>query len=451
MRGPTSCGCLGGLLSVLRGPEDHDQKRQDFEFKVAFLKKVPLLMNHLPRSELPKMANSLTSREWKPGTTLVSQGDTGKALYLIQSGVALVYVKEFPLEPPELRCTLKSGDYFGGHTLLSSRPNVATIIAGESEEGDLVTLSMSRSAFQESGLKNWLHFPKRPALYQGRGDTDGAAAKATRKSPEQETLIRRALLENANLRAFVKLTDEQVHGLVQAAERRDVRSGELIGKRDEAASELIIIGSGEVEVLLSDDAVVSTGFSASSSSDFSLEAKMDKRAMAERMIRKQQFLHKLSCSDPPKARASALAGGCTKDIGRPLGQPRSAPKFLPKLRQTEVSPASAALLSPAPEPAARLRSSTTDEDPSQALPKRPKQPRQGRLSVGETGAAPRPLMPLPERRVAPPNRSLTMSTTGAAGLRRSSAAQQGNSSPHRGAPLPPRTQGQGMAVRPPHS
>jgi len=408
------------VLWLCRRAEDHDEKRKDFEFKVAFLKKVPLLMNHLPRSELPKMANSLTSRVWRPGQTLVSQGDTGKALYLIQSGVALVYVREAASRPPELRCTLKSGDYFGGHTLLTSRPNIATIVAGQSEEGDLVTLSMSRGVFEESGLKRWLHFPKRPALYQGRGENESGAAKAakaTKKSPLEERVIRKALLENANLRAFVKLEPEQMDGLVQSAERREVGAGTVIAKRGEAANELIIVCSGEVEVVLSENNEKATSSTASVfDADFSLEAKMGKRGMAERMIRKQQFLHKLSCSDPPKARASALAGGCTKDIGRPLGQPRSAPKFLPKLRQTEVSPASAALLSPAPEPAARLRSSTTDEDPSQALPKRPKQPRQGRLSVGEMSAAPRPLMPLPERRVAPPNRSLTMSTTGAADL-----------------------------------
>jgi len=331
--------CWGGVAHVLwlcRRAEDHDEKRKDFEFKVAFLKKVPLLMNHLPRSELPKMANSLTSRVWRPGQTLVSQGDTGKALYLIQSGVALVYVREAASRPPELRCTLKSGDYFGGHTLLTSRPNIATIVAGQSEEGDLVTLSMSRGVFEESGLKRWLHFPKRPALYQGRGENESGAAKAakaTKKSPLEERVIRKALLENANLRAFVKLEPEQMDGLVQSAERREVGAGTVIAKRGEAANELIIVCSGEVEVVLSENNEKATSSTASVfDADFSLEAKMGKRGMAERMIRKQQFLQQLTCSTatpkerrrqgtPRRASDYGSRGSVDSDLGDDAGAP----------------------------------------------------------------------------------------------------------------------------------
>lgn len=297
-----SCECASGVLSLIRGPIDHDEKRKDFENLVAFLTKVPLLRNNLPRAMIPKMAQSLTRKKWRAGVSLVQQGDTGKALYLIQSGVALVYVCGEGSNIAELRCELRAGDYFGGHTLITSRPNIATITAGyDEEEGELVTLSMSRNKFEESGLKNWLHFPKRPALYEAGRDVQNDPKKGSRKTPAEAELIRTALLENANLRAFVKLEEEQLNGLVQAAEMREYAEGTIVGKRGQAAEELTIIARGEIEVLISDEVV------GTKSGYMSLEAKIEQRGMAERMLRKQAFLQSLLKTATPKCRASVMA------------------------------------------------------------------------------------------------------------------------------------------------
>eukprot|EP00971_Amphidinium_carterae_P172404 3417707-Amphidinium_carterae.1 len=50
-----------------------------------------------------------------------------------------------------LGCQSVKSDYFGEHTLNAQRPNVATIVA--SGTAPLLTLSMSRTVFEQSGLK----------------------------------------------------------------------------------------------------------------------------------------------------------------------------------------------------------------------------------------------------------------------------------------------------------
>eukprot|EP00971_Amphidinium_carterae_P126100 2498110-Amphidinium_carterae.1 len=67
---------------------DHEMEREEYERIVTFLASVPLFKQQLPKSLLPMVARDLTAKEWKPGDTLVGQGETGREFYLIRSGEA---------------------------------------------------------------------------------------------------------------------------------------------------------------------------------------------------------------------------------------------------------------------------------------------------------------------------------------------------------------------------
>ncbi|CAE7393448.1 PKAR [Symbiodinium microadriaticum] len=151
------------LSRAITNRKDTLTNREDFEEIVTFLTSVPLFKNQLPRSELPKVARNLKRKVWEPGTEIVKQGDLGKAFFLIMSGEADVLTRSGDSCHDHVRATLRKGDYFGGRTLLEERSNVATIRAGS--EASLVTLSMSRRTFYDTGIAKYLKFPKRAAIY----------------------------------------------------------------------------------------------------------------------------------------------------------------------------------------------------------------------------------------------------------------------------------------------
>eukprot|EP00933_Yihiella_yeosuensis_P018767 TRINITY_DN1530_c0_g2_i1.p1 TRINITY_DN1530_c0_g2~~TRINITY_DN1530_c0_g2_i1.p1 ORF type:complete len:987 (-),score=162.85 TRINITY_DN1530_c0_g2_i1:208-3168(-) len=275
-----SC-CLEGVARLCGKPSEDDE-REGFEQTVTFLMSVPLFRNQLPRSELPKVARMLRRLEWNPGQELVRQNDTGRAFFLIQSGEALV------VTDGKVRTTLNAGDYFGGHTLMTERPNVATIVA--SDNGKLVTLSMSRTSFEEAGLRNWLHFPKRPAIYE---DPQKAAAPENRAggdeklSDSEEMFICNALSRNVNLRALMKASAEQLELVAGAAERREAKKGEVIAKRGDTSGDFFIVRKGSVSVI-TDEADSSLQLQQSAEGAVAIST------MAERLLRKQNFLESIS-------------------------------------------------------------------------------------------------------------------------------------------------------------
>jgi len=284
--------CLEGIRSLVgKPPGDDDAARLDFEKVVNFLASVPLFRKQLPRSELPKVAQNLQRKVWQPGDKLVKQGETGRAFFLIEDGKALVITQPSPGEPERVRATLCVGDYFGGHTLTTERPNVATIVAGDG--APLVTLSMSRKAFEETGLKNWLQFPKRPAIYEDNprrvdSSEEKSPSKTTQAqdiSEEEEVFIRTAVTSNTNLRALLQASEDSLVSIAKAAERREVPKGKIVASCGEVGQEFFIVCSGEVEVDFNDNPY--TG-------QQSAEAAVASSSMAERLMRKQHFLQALT-------------------------------------------------------------------------------------------------------------------------------------------------------------
>lgn len=304
------CHCLQGLSSLFRVPCDYEEERANFERTLEFLTSVPLFRKQLPRSELPKVAQNLQRKVWQPGQRLVRQAETGRAFFLIYSGEASVITESTgPGDPERTRATLHAGDHFGGHTLTTDRPNVATIIASGSAL--LVTLSMSRTAFEETGLRRWLHFPKRPAIYEGAaavlspryGAEDSSFQVGTLEKPVEEEFIRSAVSRNVNLRALLQASADKLAGITVAAQRREVPQGTVVATCGEVGHEFFVIREGSFYVDIQLEPAARGGESA--------EAVVARSTMADRLLRKHTFLQELTMTpsrSPNKAASMALLG-----------------------------------------------------------------------------------------------------------------------------------------------
>jgi len=274
------CGnCWGGVLSLLATErKPNQQKREEFEQVVSFLASVPHFRTRLPRAELPKVARLLQRREWAPGQSLIRQGDTGRAFFLIQSGEAAVITGA-----ERVRAVLQAGDYFGGHTLTSEQRNIATIVA--QGPAPLVTLSMSRSAFQKSGLQGLMQFPKRPAIYDAQSQGPEPLT-VTAPIPEERAFICEAIRRNENLRALVEADSTRLQSIAMVAERRVVPKGTVLVKAGDLCQEFFIVRQGSFFATLQERP--------DSGVQLSAEAAVSRSKMAERVLRKQDFLKKMS-------------------------------------------------------------------------------------------------------------------------------------------------------------
>jgi CRP-like cAMP-binding protein len=103
---------------------------------VALLKNVPLFEG-LGKKEFDAIYKASKEVHFKPGQTIVRQGETGAAFHLILTGTAKV------ITGGKTRATLGSGDYFGEMSLIDHGPRSATVTATT----DLVTLSLVSWSF----------------------------------------------------------------------------------------------------------------------------------------------------------------------------------------------------------------------------------------------------------------------------------------------------------------
>mmetsp|Transcript_55087 Transcript_55087/g.156181 ORF Transcript_55087/g.156181 Transcript_55087/m.156181 type:complete len:937 (+) Transcript_55087:40-2850(+) len=284
---------IQGICQIFRSPKDHEEERANFEQIVAFLTSVPLFRKQLPRSELPQVAQLLTRKVWKPGSRLVKQGEPGRAFFLIESGKALVVNRDGDGEEEEqTRATLCAGDYFGGHTLTTERPNVASIMAAGPMS--LVTLSMSREDFERSALKRWLKFPKRAAIYADANfekGGEGFLRQKTMKVPvvpmsaDEEEFVRNVVKKNANLRALLPAGSDKFSAIAAVAARRQVPAGTVVATCGLMGNEFFVICKGSFVVDLRPESCGASG-----GEQQSAECAVARSTMAERLLRKEHFL-----------------------------------------------------------------------------------------------------------------------------------------------------------------
>lgn len=92
------------------------------------LRHVPLFEGFQPK-QLKSLARWTTTRSYQPGKVIVSEGQTGLGLYVIQTGKVQISMHSASGEV-DLR-TMGPGESFGEISLLDDRPRSATVTAVE--------------------------------------------------------------------------------------------------------------------------------------------------------------------------------------------------------------------------------------------------------------------------------------------------------------------------------
>lgn len=202
-----------------------------------FLCKVKLL-KRLPKDELPALAKQATEVLFKPGESIITQGEEGSDFYMIKKGTADVEINGKTV------ASLKAGDYFGENALLRNEPRNATIKATK----EVVTLKITRKSFMSLGLQDKLEFPKRGAV-GGGAQVQAEVKPPSSKSDADVTLIKKALQENVNLNTIANLDDVRMKAMCDVMWKEDVAEGTaLIKQNDLQADHFYIVQQGSFSV-----------------------------------------------------------------------------------------------------------------------------------------------------------------------------------------------------------
>jgi CRP-like cAMP-binding protein len=98
------------------------------ELDIKILKEVTLFRG-LNKNILRKLLTGLFEKEYKAGEIIFSEGDAGKALYIIMTGS--VKITKQANSGEQLLSMLGSGSYFGELALIKESPRYATAIVVE--------------------------------------------------------------------------------------------------------------------------------------------------------------------------------------------------------------------------------------------------------------------------------------------------------------------------------
>lgn len=125
---------------------EHDRHDEIFFFseehppKTELAKKLALipLFSHLTEIERQKIAEFLSPVQIKGGEAIITEGESGNCMYLIQAGEVAIYTSltisenqntGADLEEKVQLALLKEGDFFGEQALITNEPRNATVIA----------------------------------------------------------------------------------------------------------------------------------------------------------------------------------------------------------------------------------------------------------------------------------------------------------------------------------
>ena len=108
---------------------------------IEVLRTVPLFQQ-VPEVDLQALAQLVRERSHTKGAVILSQGDSGDALFLIRTGqVKVTVIAENGREV--ILSVLGGGSFFGEMALLDGGPRTASVIA----EGPVVCLTIGRTRF----------------------------------------------------------------------------------------------------------------------------------------------------------------------------------------------------------------------------------------------------------------------------------------------------------------
>jgi len=208
-----------------------------------FLTRVKLL-KRLPQEELPELAKRSTTIDFKPGQSIITQGDEGNEFFMIKKGNADVEIDGKKV------ASLKGGDYFGENALLRNEPRTATIKATT----EVKALKITRKTFTGLGLENKLEFAKRGAV------AGGAAVQAEIKPPsakkdDEVKNISSALQKNANLNTIAGLDEKKIKALTDFMWKENVPAGKaIIEQGDLQADYFYVVQSGTFDITIAESA-----------------------------------------------------------------------------------------------------------------------------------------------------------------------------------------------------
>ncbi|CAK9024732.1 unnamed protein product [Durusdinium trenchii] len=226
----------GGAPATCESKANVDEQTYMFLCKVKLLKR-------LPKDELPALAKQATEVEFKPGQSIITQGEDGHDFFMIKKGTADVEINGKKV------ASLKAGDYFGENALLRNEPRNATIKANS----QVITLKITRQSFMSLGLQDKLEFAKRGAV------GGGAAVQAEVKPPCAKSdgdiaLIKKALQSNANLNTIANLDEGRMKAMCDVMWKEEVPQGTaLIKQNDLQADYFYVVQSGSFAVSKAED------------------------------------------------------------------------------------------------------------------------------------------------------------------------------------------------------
>ena len=116
---------------------DHEQL-----LRLKVLENVPLFAG-LTRRQLGKLLVKFFEKEYRTGETIFTEGEPGKALFIVLTGKVLICRALH--EGEEILATLSAGGYFGELALIDDQPRFASVRAAEPS----LLLILYRSDFED--------------------------------------------------------------------------------------------------------------------------------------------------------------------------------------------------------------------------------------------------------------------------------------------------------------
>lgn len=112
-------------IHILNGLYDKDTLK-----KIDFLKSIRLFEG-IKKRDLIHILENLQERTYLKGETIFTQGDIGRALFIVFSGKIALSRLDSDAEKSEILAEVQPGEFFGEMALLEEMPRTATVYALE--------------------------------------------------------------------------------------------------------------------------------------------------------------------------------------------------------------------------------------------------------------------------------------------------------------------------------